>query len=146
MIRRPFSTSPSYLQYVRALRDLHALTMAGRDDSPEADAIRDGMDQPWYDLSEIEQRRIKGLSEDLYSISDPPQEPLPSNPQVQGKLIEATEAWQAGRWDQALELLRRWSRYIDPALFRLRGSLWQESRRRVTASCSTSMRHLAPNH
>jgi tetratricopeptide (TPR) repeat protein len=135
MVRRPFSTSPSYLRYIRALRDLHALTLEGRDDSPEADAIRDGMDQPWYDLSEVEQRRIKGLSEDLYSISDPTQETLPSNPQVQRKLIEATEARRSGKWDEALELLRRWSRYIDPALLSsMRGTLWQDAGDDATAA------------
>jgi tetratricopeptide (TPR) repeat protein len=135
MVRRPFSTSPSYLQYIRALRDLHTLTMASRDDSPEADAIRDGMDQPWYDLSEVEQRRIKGLSEDLYSVSDPPQQPLPRNPQSDRKMKEIYKAEQVGNWGQALEQLRRWSRYIDPALLSfLRGSLWDEAGDGTTAS------------
>lgn len=135
MIRRPFSTSPSYLQYIQALRDLHALTLAGRDGSPEADAICNGMDQPWYDLSEIEQRRIKGLSEDLYSISDPPREPLPLNPQAQRKLDEATEAWLTGRWDHGLELLRRWGRYLDPAILsNRRGSLWRDAGDHSTAA------------
>src|SRR6185312_16924142 len=116
MARHPFSTNPGYIQTIRGLHQIHALTLAGQDDSPEADAIRDRLDRPWYDLSEIEKQRIKGLSEDLYSISDPSQELLPSNPQVQRKLIEISEAKQIGKWDQALELLRRWSRYIDPAL------------------------------
>jgi tetratricopeptide (TPR) repeat protein len=128
MTRSPFSASPSYLQYTRGVRDLHALIAADRDDSPEADAIRDGMDHPWYDLSETEQKRIKGLSEDLYSISDPPQEPLPTNPQVERKLDEVDEAISAGRWDEALELLRRWRRYVDPAdLSFARGVVWNHA-------------------
>jgi tetratricopeptide (TPR) repeat protein len=135
MPRHPFSTSPSYLESIRGLHRLHALTLEGRNDSPEADAIRDGLEQPWYDLSESEQARIGGLSEDLYSISDPPQEPLPSNPQVQRKLIEAAEARQVGKWDQALELLRRWSRYIDPSLLSgMRGTLWQDAGDDATAA------------
>jgi tetratricopeptide (TPR) repeat protein len=135
MVRRPFSTNPSYLQYIRSLRELHALTMAGRDESPEADAIRDGMDHPWYDLSETEQERINGLSADLYSISDTPKEPQPTNPQVQRKLIEADEAWQAGNWDQALEILRRWSQHIDPAILSYRrGRIWHEAGDDATAN------------
>ena len=128
MVRHPFSTSPSYLESIRGLHRLHALALEGRNDSPEADAIRDGLERPWYDLSAIEQERIEGLSEDLYSISDPPQEPLTSNPQVQRKLAELDEARQSGKWDEALELLRRWCRYIDPALLSSRrGSLWREA-------------------
>jgi tetratricopeptide (TPR) repeat protein len=135
MVKRPFSTSQSYLQYIRGLRELHALTMSGRDESPEADAIRDGMDHPWYDLSEIERGRIDGLSEDLYSISDSPKEPLLQNPQVQRKLNEAEEAWRAGEWDQALEILRRWSSYIDPSvLSSRRGLLWQAAGDNETAA------------
>jgi Flp pilus assembly protein TadD len=125
MAYSPFSTSPSYSQYSRGVRDLHALIAADRDDSPEADEIRDSMDHPWYELSETEQKRIKGLSEDLYSISDPPQAPLPTNPQVERKLDEVEEAIRAGRWDEALELLRRWRRYVDPAdLSFARGVVW----------------------
>ena len=126
MTRHPFSTSPSYLQILRGFHKLHSLTLAGQDDTPEADAIRDGMDHPWYDLSETEQKRMKGLSEDLYSISDPPQESLPANPQAERKLIEADEARRAGDWDQALELLRHWGRYTEPALLSFnRGLVWQ---------------------
>jgi hypothetical protein len=126
MTRQLFSTSLSYLQYISGVRELHALIKAGLDDSPEADAIRDGMDHPWHDLSETDQTRIRGLSADLYSISDPPHEPLPGNRQVQRKLIEAGEAKEAGNWDLALSILREWSRYIDPSLLSsFRGEIWQ---------------------
>ena len=106
-----------------------------QDDTPEADAIRDSMDDPWYELSEVERKRINGLSEDLYSISDPPEPVLDPNPQFQRKLVEATEARQAGEWDKALEILRRWKRYIDPALLAyLRGSVWFDAGDPATAS------------
>ncbi len=128
MTRRPFSTSPGYLQSIRGLHSLHALTVAGSDDSPEADAVRDGLDQYWYDLSKTEQDRITGLSADLFSISEPVKEPLPSNPQVQRKLDEAREATKSGNWDQALTLLRRWGQHVDPAkLSFLRGTVWHEA-------------------
>ena len=114
MTRRPFSTSPSYSRYIRGIRDIHALIATDRDDSPEADAIRDGMDHPWYDLSETEQARLKGLSADLYSISDPPQEPQPTDHQFGRTLMKVEEARRAGEWDRALEILRSWSHQIDP--------------------------------
>ena len=62
--------STSYLATVRGLRELHELTATGRLDSPEADAVRDATDAPWEALTEEEKRRISGLSEDLYSITD----------------------------------------------------------------------------
>jgi tetratricopeptide (TPR) repeat protein len=132
--KHSFSTSPSYLQSLRGLHRLHELARQGQNDSLEADAIRDGLEKPWHDLSTIEQARLNGLSEDLYSISDACQEPLPPNPQVQRKLFEAFEANQAGKWDLALTILRRWNRHIDTALLSfLRGSIWEAAADSETA-------------
>ena len=115
MTRRPFSTSPSYVQSIQGLLQLHELTLKGEDESPEAEAIRDSLERPWIGLSEVERKRITGLSEDLYSVSEPSGEPISTNPQAQGKLMEAIEARQAGEWDKALqELLRRWGKYWNP--------------------------------
>jgi tetratricopeptide (TPR) repeat protein len=135
MAKRPFSTRPSYVQYIQALRRLHELIAADQDDTPEGDAVRDGMDGPWYELSEAEQNRINGLSEDLYSISDPPEDPRPMDPQVQRKWAEANAARHAGEWDKSLEILRRWKRHFDPALLSyLRGTVWQDAGDSATAS------------
>ena len=128
MVRQPFSTRPAYVQSVRGLLQLHVLTEAGQDESPEADAIRDSLERPWYELSEAEKNRVTGLSEDLYSINESSGQPLPMNPQAQRKVLEAVEARQAGEWDKALALLRRWGKHIDPAVLSfLRGSVWQEA-------------------
>ena len=70
MSPQPLTMSASYLAIIRGLRELHELTAAGRLDSPEADAVRDATDAPWEALTEEEKRRISGLSEDLYSITD----------------------------------------------------------------------------
>lgn len=135
MTRRPFPTTPAYLQSLRGLHRLHALTVAGLSQSPEADALRDSLEGPWYALSEAEQQRISGLSEDLYSLSEPPAEPSPANPQATSRISEAFEARQAGDWDRALGLLRRWGRYFDPAhVAYLRGSLWLEAGDAATAT------------
>jgi len=135
MSPRPLPMSPSYLAMVRGTRDLHQLLAAGKDDSPEADAIRDATDGPWQVLSEAERNRIGGLSEDLYSLVEPPPAALPMNPQAQAKLSEAFEARHRGEWDRALNLLRRWRAYIDPALLGyLRGSIWLEAGDPATAA------------
>ncbi len=51
--------NPNYLAMVRGVRELHRLIAEGKDDSPEADAIRDSTDAPWESLSEIERRRVR---------------------------------------------------------------------------------------
>ncbi len=135
MTRRPFPTNPAYLQSLRGLHRLHALTQAGQSQSPEADALRDSLEAPWDALSEAEQQRINGLSEDLYSLSDPPAEPEPPNPQATRNLIETAEARLTGEWDRALKLLRRWGRYLSPAdLSFQRGCVWREAGDDATAA------------
>ena len=126
MTRHPLVMSPDYVAYVRGIRELHRLTMAGKDESPEAEAVRDMMDGPWEGLTKPERDRIGGLSEDQFSISDPPTgEPLPMNSQAQSKLNDVYEARMRGEWDRALELLRRWGKYVSPALLSYwRGLIW----------------------
>ncbi|MCY2988457.1 MAG: hypothetical protein NTY19_11410 [Planctomycetota bacterium] len=120
--------NPSYVAMVRGSRELHQFLAAGKDDSPEADALRDATDGPWKALSEVERNRIRNLSEDLYSLVEPPPAAQPMNFQAQAKLNEAFEARQRGEWDRALDLLRRWRAHIDPALVSyLRGSIWLEA-------------------
>ena len=128
MVTQPFSTKPAYAQLVTALLRLHSLTEAGQDESPEADAIRDSMERTWFDLSEAEKKRLTGLSQDLFSISEATGQALPSNSQSQRKLLEAIEARDSGDWDMALELLRRWGRYLDPAILSwLRATVWEKA-------------------
>src|SRR5207247_7126638 len=128
MTAKPLTMNPNYLAMVRGTRELHQLLAAGKDDSPEADAIRDATAGPWEALSEVERNRVRNLSEDLYSLVEPPPTAQPMNPQAQAKLHEAFEARQRGEWDRALDLLRRWRAYIDPALVSyLRGRIWLEA-------------------
>jgi tetratricopeptide (TPR) repeat protein len=135
MAAKPLTMNPNYLAMVRGTRELHQLLAAGKDDSPEADAIRNATDGPWEALSEVERNRVRNLSEDLYSLVEPPPAAQPMNPQAQAKLLEISETGRRGEWDRALDLLRRWRAYIDPALVSyLRGSIWLEAGDPATAA------------
>jgi hypothetical protein len=135
MAPKPLTMNANYLAMVRGTRELHQLLAAGKDDSPEADAIRDATDGPWAALSEVERDRVGNLSEDLYSLVEPPPAVQPLNPQAQANLTEIFEARQQGEWDKALDLLRRWRAHIDPALVSyLRGSIWLDAGDPATAA------------
>lgn len=128
MAATPLTMSPAYQAMVRGTRELHRLVAAGKDDSPEADAVRDATDGPWQALSEVERDRVRKLSEDLYSLTAPTVVAQPMNPQAQAGLNEVHEAKRRGEWDRALDLLRRWGAHVDPALLSyLRGSIWLEA-------------------
>jgi hypothetical protein len=132
---KPLTMNPSYLAMVRGTRELHQLLATGKDDLPEADALRDATDGPWQSLSETERNRVRNLSEDLFSLIEPPPNPQPMNPLAQAKLNEVYEAKQRGEWDRALDLLRSWRAHIDPALVSyLRGSIWLEAGDPATAA------------
>lgn len=99
-------SSQHYRQVVRGFLRLHQLTAEGRDESPDADAVRDSLDLPWRALTENEKEKIQGLSADLFAITDPiAGGALETNPQAQKSLAEIFEAKQRGEWDRALALL-----------------------------------------
>jgi tetratricopeptide (TPR) repeat protein len=135
MEARPLTLSPSYLATVRGTRALHRLIAEGKDDSPEADAIRDASDGPWEALSETERDRARWVAEDLYSIYEEPPALQQMTREAQSGLNAAYEAKQKGEWDKALALLREWRAYVDAALVSyLRGSIWYDAGDRVTAA------------
>ena len=89
---------------------------------------------PWMPplkaLSRPEKERTQWLSEDLYSISEPPETVTSKvmSSQAQQQLNEAIEARQVREWVRALTLLREFQEYISPALVSyLRGSIWLEA-------------------
>ena len=121
--------SPSFALVAKGLVAIHRLIKDGKDDSPEAESIRDALDAPLSALNAVEKERARWLSEDLYSVSEPPAGSTKEmNPQAQRYLYEAIEARQRREWDLALTLLRRWREYISPALLSyLRGLVWREA-------------------
>jgi tetratricopeptide (TPR) repeat protein len=121
--------NPNYRQVLRGYLRLHQLTVEGRDETQDADAVRDSLDLPWRALTEDEKERVQGLSDDLFSISEPiAAGPYEMNAQAQNDLANAFESIQRGEWDRALGLLRRGRQFITPALLSyLRGRIWLEA-------------------
>lgn len=148
MPARPLTLSSSYLATVRGSHALHLLIAEGKDDSPEADAIRDASDAPWEALSETERDRARWVAEDLYSIYEEPPALQPMTSEAQSGLNAAYEAQQKGEWDNALAILREWRAYIDPALVSyLRGSIWYDAGDIATATLFFQHAHkLDPNN
>lgn len=101
-----FSENPHYRRYEELLIDLHRLFQEGKEDSPEADALREQMDVDGSWLSPEEADRVGGLSGDLYQVG---------NQEIYSVLSEAgLQTWmdllatelQAGKWDAVLDRLR----------------------------------------
>jgi len=132
---QPLPMSPDYLAMVRGVLELHLLNREGKEDSPEADAIRDATDTHWEALSESERDRIRNLSEDLYSLQEPISLYPPSHPHIDSKIIEVIFHAQAnGEWDTALDILRKFSTHLDPGLVSyLRGMIWSRAGDSVAA-------------
>lgn len=60
----------AYREYVALLRRLHATFRGDEDESPEADAIRELMDGPWYRMTRWEKELAGRLSEQLYAEAE----------------------------------------------------------------------------
>jgi tetratricopeptide (TPR) repeat protein len=120
--------SRSFHLVAKGLVELHRLIKIGKDETPDAESVRDALDSPLKALSPTEKERARWLSEDLYSVSEPTQSVVKGmNSQVQQQLTEAFESRKKGEWYRALDLLRECKEYISPAhLSYLRGSIWAE--------------------
>jgi len=105
----PQSTT-AFAESVRLLLELHRLYEGGNEESPEADVIRDAMDSPWYEMTEDEQRRIRQLSADLYTIGERHLDPPPP-----AAVTASFERARAGAdWMGLLSLLQEHPGLADP--------------------------------
>lgn len=94
--------------YARMLLHLHDLIAKGQGDDPEVDVVREQMDAPWHDLTEAEQERVGGLSEDLYALAENNPRSMTMSPEERRNWGQDFKvAFEAGDWDRALVLLRR---------------------------------------
>lgn len=135
MIARPLTLSPSYLATVRGTHELHRLIAEGKENSPEAEAIRDASDGAWEVLSEAERDRARWVAEDLYSLYEESPSKQEMTGEAQAGINEAYKGRERGEWDRALGQLRKWRAYLAPFLLSyLRGTIWLEAGDPATAS------------
>ncbi len=122
MISTATTPSPDFDESLELLLQLHRLTLEDRDESEEADALRDAMDAPWYRLNETEAALLRGLSADLYSIGTdrtvagdvPPPDVAPFRAAVKSQ-----------NWVRALEVLRDNEERLPPGeVAFVRGTCW----------------------
>src|SRR5262245_42342919 len=61
---------PPVLAYARLTIEMHRLIGEGKGASEEAEALADKMYASWYAMTYQEQSRMRGLSADLYALSE----------------------------------------------------------------------------
>lgn len=114
--------SSAFRESVRLMVRLHYAMTTGDPDGPEAEAIRDAMESPWYAMTATEQELVGGLSEDLYTIGE--------ERAVSGELAhvfdsELTSALTASGPEHTLEVLREHRLELPPEqVAALRGICW----------------------
>ena len=114
-----------YSRFVELVRSLHSLIAQGRCDSPEADSLREEMDQHARYLNESERERLDGLSADLYSLTGNEIQEPGASPVGEPEL---RAAWETGDYDRLLVLLRRPAPFLaEHDLAFMRGHCWAQA-------------------
>lgn len=102
---------PPVLLYAHLLRQSHDLLAQDKGDTPEAEAIAEQMDQPWYTLTPQEQQRMRGLSADLHALGEEGPKQVEMSPEQlaawQHGARDAFERSELGNVDAWLEFLRQ---------------------------------------
>jgi tetratricopeptide (TPR) repeat protein len=116
--------------YIRSVLRMFVFMDAGLFDSDEADALREQMAEAWYALSQEERKRMDGLVMDLKRLRESRENSGPklateSQPEGLSRIREVFELNQAGKFDEALEDLRKWENVIPPQfVWQFRGRCW----------------------
>src|SRR5438034_250299 len=120
-----------YRRYIRSVLKMFAYKDADRFDSDEADKLREEMIEPWYALTDEERKRMDGLVMDLNELRISRRKTWWRNlsekkrQMGQMRLKEVYKLKEAGRFDEALEHLRKWKDIIIPQfVWHFRGSCW----------------------
>ena len=115
--------SEALTSYADALLKLRAVFARGEGDTEAADAIRDEMDAPWYEMSKPEQQLASILAADLNRLEDA-QAPRSAMPQTQRQIQELIDVED---WIGVLKTLHEHDDKIPAAVTAfLRGIAWQE--------------------
>jgi tetratricopeptide (TPR) repeat protein len=107
---------------------MHEVFVAGDRTSIELSQLRDGIDEPYLDMTEEERDAIEGLSTDLFDVERINSEPhLESRPPTNEKIQSALAAQHSGRYDESLKILRE-NKSLEPPsrISYFRGRIWEE--------------------
>ena len=97
-----------------------------RDDSEEYHDLCAVLEGYCGQMTTIERDRTGCLSQDLYTVSDPPKTPEPITPDAQSTFGEVYEAQERGEWDLALVKLQKLDKVVPaPLVAYLRGRIWE---------------------
>lgn len=103
-----FANNPAFVTFEKQLRLLHEWISAGEGDSDKADLLRSEMADNYRSLSAHEVEHLNGLSEDLYSLSEEPDQPAstpkPNQAQTASEIIGARAL---NNWHVVLSGLRQ---------------------------------------
>ena len=108
-----FPDNPAYVKYETLLAKLHRLIAVGKGDDDEAEAVREGMDEPEQKLTQGEIMRLNGLSADLYALQNNEiYEPYSGTPEH--LRADLNDAWGQGDYETTLALLRKGTPFLTP--------------------------------
>ncbi len=120
-----------YRSYIRSVLRMYVYKNADRFDSDEADALREQMIEPWYALTEDQRKRMDGLAIDLNDLRESRaknwRKDRSEKKKLEGlvRIREVFELKLVGKFDEALEHLRKWKDDIAPEhVWYFRGSCW----------------------
>lgn len=104
-------------EYAGSLVRLQELSLEGRDESDQAEAVRRNMDELWDRLGEEARSWLGGLSADLYMLSgeEIPDAPDPATPDAASLAEAMIRPWQNKDWTIILKLLRQPHRFFEPS-------------------------------
>jgi tetratricopeptide (TPR) repeat protein len=124
---QPIPERTAYQETVSGLLRLHRYTVENRDETDEYHEICAALEDYWGQMTPNERDRTGGLSQDLYTVSDPPPAQIePITAEAQGEFGAVYEARERGEWDFALATLRKLQKVVPAALVAyLRGSIWE---------------------
>jgi len=119
-------TEPAYSRYEALLKRLHDLNLEGKLDGPDAELVRESMEEPWARLSAADKALLAGLSSDLYSFSG--EEVVRTSDLDRPALMTRVgTAYENRDWSGLLEALRFTHQDLPPEVVAyMRGRCWQE--------------------
>lgn len=111
----PLAPDAPLVVHANQLVLLDRMMAEGRGDSPEADLIRDEMDQSWYRMTADELQIARQLSADLYTLHDDSIVQHPSDFQVYSPdlALRLAALMESGDYVQALQAMQDQSSEIS---------------------------------